>query len=158
MFRSIPIVTARHRPDATRVPLAGYRRETITLGWEDRLRIRARRTSDQGFEFGTALERGTVLAGGDLFVFDAQQVVVEVREKLEPVFVIRPAAPEAWGRFAYHIGNSHQPLMVGTGALICADLPGMEQVLRYHSIPFTREMMAFTPVGQIPDHQHAIRA
>ena len=59
-----------------------YQRHTITLGWEDRLRVRARRTSDQGFEFATTLVRGSTLAAGDCFVFDDRRLIIEVVEKL----------------------------------------------------------------------------
>ena len=37
-------------------------------------------------------------------------------------------------------------------AIVCPDVPGMEQVLTYHVIPFTREQRAFTPVSQAPGH------
>ncbi len=49
---------------------------TSTLGWEERLKVRARRESDTGFEFATALPRGTVLRDGDCFVFDDLKIVV----------------------------------------------------------------------------------
>ncbi len=41
--------------------------------------------------------------------------------------------------FAYHIGNSHQPVMIADDAIVCPDALGMEQVLTYHAIPFLRE-------------------
>jgi urease accessory protein len=135
-----------------------WRCDTITLGWEERLKIRARRVSDQGFEFATALPRGTVLSEGDLLVFDEERLSVCVREALEPVLVIRPETSAEWARIAYHIGNSHQPLMVAADGIVCPEVPGMEQVLSYHAIPFTRERRVFTPMAQIPDHQHALRA
>lgn len=159
MFRSVPIATVRIKAlDPLPSTASGYRRDTVTLGWEDRIRIRARRTSDSGFEFATTLDRGTVLADGDRLVVDAAQLIVDVRERLEPVFVIRPASAEQSALFGYHIGNSHQPMMLAADGIVCAALPGMEQVLAYHSIPFTRELRAFTPVNQIPDHRHALGA
>ena len=38
-----------------------YRRDAVTLGWEDRTHVHGRRRTDQGVEFGTSLPRGTVL-------------------------------------------------------------------------------------------------
>ena len=64
--------------------------------------------------------------------------------------------PEEWARFAYQIGNSHQPAMFTADAIVCPDLPWTEQVLAYHLIPFTREARPFTPTGRLADHQHRV--
>lgn len=158
MFRSVPVARQRRREDTLPIAASSYARDTVTLGWEDRFKTRARRTSDAGFEFATALPRGTVLVAGDLLVLDDAGRVIEVRELDEDVLVIRPATPRQWALFAYHIGNSHQPIMITDAGIVCAELLGMRQVLEFHGIPFERERMPFTPVGLIPDHQHAARA
>ena len=156
MFRALPVVHDIQRTDALTGAAAAYRRDTLTLGWDERLKARARRRTDGGVEFATALPRGTVLRRGDCFAIDAVSLVVAVVERLEPVFVLRPRTPRDWALFGYQIGNSHQPLMLDEDAMVCADLPGMEQVLTYHGIPFTRERRAFTPVGQLATHQHRL--
>jgi urease accessory protein len=130
-------------------------RDSITLGWEDRQKTRGRRQSDGGFAFAVALPRGSILREGDCFVFDAPPRVVVVHELSEPVFVVRPGLPAEWALWAYHIGNSHQPVMITEHAIVCPDLPGMEQVLNYHGIPFTRESRPFTPVSGAPGHHGA---
>jgi urease accessory protein UreE len=130
------------------------RRDTLSLGWQDRLKARGRWRSDGGFEFGTALPRGAVLRHGECLVFAEQEIVVQVVALAEPVFVVTPASPAEWGLFAYHIGNSHQPLMLTDEAILCPDVPGMAQVLAYHRIPYAPESRVFTPVGQVPGHQH----
>lgn len=152
MFRSVPI--AHEVLPAGSGAVRPGQHDTVTLGWEERLKSRARRRSDSGFEFATALARGTVLRAGDCFVFDQPVKVVEVVEQEEPVFVVRPGSPQEWALFSYHIGNSHQPLMLGESEIICPDISGMEQVLMYHSIPYTRAVRPFTPVGQLSAHQH----
>ncbi len=86
-------------------------------------------------------------------------IVVTVVERLEPVFVVEPPTAAEWGLFAYCIGNSHQPLMLTTTAIVCPDVPGMEHVLAYHGIPFSRSTRAFTPVSLggelfVAGHQH----
>ena len=158
MFRSLPVARTRCRPDDLPPSASAYPRDLVTLGWEDRLKARARRRSDSGYEFATALPRGTILVAGDLLVLDDVRRVVEVREFEEDVLVIRPASPQQWALFAYHIGNSHQPVMIADDGIVCAELLGMKQVLEFHAIPFERERRPFTPVGLIPDHQHAVRA
>jgi urease accessory protein UreE len=156
VFKSPPVAKEVHRSDSLSGVASAYPRDTVTLGWEDRLKARALRRSDLGFEFATTLPRGTVLRENDCFVFDVPPVVVFVVERAEPVLVICPASPRDWGVFGYHIGNSHQPVMLAENEIVCADVPGMEQVLAYHGIPFTRDIRPFTPIGQIPDHQHQL--
>ena len=57
----------------------------------------------------------------------------------EPVFVIEPRSRAEWGLFAYHIGNRHQPVMITERAIVCPDVPGVEQLLTQHAHPvFTR--------------------
>src|SRR6185503_16264789 len=121
------VVRAICRADALPEGTGAYRRDTITLGWEERLKTRGRRRSDGGFEFGTTLARGTTLRDGDAFVLPEEMIVVVVVERPEAVFVIEPRMPAEWGLFAYCIGNSHQPLMFTAGAIVCPDVTGMEQ-------------------------------
>ena len=126
------------------------------MEWVDRFKARARRQSDRGLEFATALPRGTVLRQDDCFVFDAVRTVIRVVERPEPVLVIRPENPQQWAEFAYQIGNSHQPLMIDLDAIVCPDVLGMAHILTFHRIPFQREDRPFTPLGHIPDHQHQV--
>jgi urease accessory protein len=153
-LKSIAVVHELCREDALPLAARTWSRDTMTLGWEDRLKARARRRSDGGREFATALPRGTVLSGGDCLLLDDPPVVIVIAEALEPVFVVRPRTPSEWGLYAYHIGNNHQPVMVTDDAIVCADVLGMEQVLEQHAIPFVREMRAFTPVAGMADHRH----
>jgi urease accessory protein len=154
LFKALPVAHELHAPGALPERAGEYSRDTMTLGWEERMKARGRRRSDAGFEFGTALPRGTVLGDGDGFVFDDHRIVVLVAAREEPVFVVQPSTTAEWGLFAYYIGNSHQPLMVAADGLVCPDVPGMEQVLTYHRIAYSRAMRAFTPAGQVPQHQH----
>jgi|SRR4051812_23272914 urease accessory protein len=131
-----------------------YARDTVTLGWEDRTHVHGRRRSEGGVEFGTSLPRGTVLRAGDLFVLDAERLLVAIVERSERVFVVEPTTPQEWGMFAYHIGNRHQPLMITDAALVCPDVPGVEQLLQQHRMPYARATMAFTPVATVAGHQH----
>lgn len=156
MFKSIPVAKNIDRLDTLSDAVRGFERDIVTLAWEERLRARARRRSDLGFEFATALPRGTILYEDDCFVFDAQRLLVRVVELEEPMLVVRPKDHREWGVFAYHIGNSHQPVMIAADAIICPDALGMDQLMKYHAIPFVRERRRFTPLGQPSDHQHQL--
>jgi urease accessory protein len=152
-LRSLPIARAIHREPPQELRQA-YRADTLTLGWEERLKGRGRRVSDTGLEFGTALPRGSILRGGDCLVLEEVQTIVTIVELAEPVLVIEPSSAYECGLFAYHIGNSHQPLMLAGNAILCPDLPGVRQVLDYHRIRFSPARRPFTPVGFVPNHQH----
>ena len=155
VFKPVPVArTVTCAGDLRDSQFAVLRQDTVTLGWEERLRARARRLSDGGFEFATALPRGTVLKQDDCFLFDVQRLIVRVVERPEAMLVIRPQSSREWGVFAYHIGNSHQPMMIVDDAIVCPDALGMDEILKYHAIPFGREQRPFTPLGQAADHRH----
>jgi urease accessory protein len=132
----------------------GWARDTVTLGWQDRTQAHGRRLTDGGVEFGTSLPRGTVLRAGDCFLLDANRLVVLVRERAEPVFVIEPRTQPEWALFAYHIGNRHQPVMITDRSLVCPDVPGVEPLLQQHRMPYVRSTLAFTPAATVAGHQH----
>ena len=158
VFKSLPtadtLVAAETLAAMPADAQSGYTHDTITLGWEDRLKGRGRRRSDRGVEFGTTLPRGTVLRGGDALFVEALRLLVVIIERPEPVLVITPLNATEWGLFGYHIGNSHQPVMFSDREIICLDNLGMRQVLDQYRIPFWEEMRPFTPVGQSADHRH----
>ncbi|HKB11409.1 MAG TPA: hypothetical protein VKD69_12185 [Vicinamibacterales bacterium] len=148
------IVERVHREQDLAEPTRAYARDTVTLGWEDRTHVHGRRRTDSGVEFATSLPRGTVLRAGDLIVLEAERLVIAIVERPEPVFVVEPRTSAEWGLFAYHIGNRHQPLMVTDRALVCPELPGVEQLLQQHRMPYARAVMPFTPAATVAGHQH----
>jgi urease accessory protein len=142
------------REDALPAPARGHARDTITLGWHERLHGHGRRRSDGGVAFGLSLPRGTMLRGGDCLVLDEAKTVVLVIERPESVFLIEPRTPQEWGLFAYHIGNRHQPLMITDAGIVCPDVAGVEQLLEQQRIPFARATLAFTPASSVASHDH----
>jgi urease accessory protein UreE len=133
---------------------ATFARDTVTLGWEDRTHVHGRRRSDGGVDFGTSLPRGSVLHAGDCFLLEAERLVVSVIERPEPVFVIEPGGAPEWALFAYHIGNRHQPVMITDRSLVCPAVPGVEQLLQQHHMPYVRATLPFTPATTVAAHQH----
>jgi urease accessory protein len=156
VFKSLPVATAVTPADALPAAAAGFATDDIVLDWEQRLKPRARRVSSGGVEFATALPRGTVLRQGDCLVLASAQLVIHVVECPEQVLVIRPADAVEAAEFAYHIGNSHSPLMLDGGLIICPELPGMSRLLDYHRIPFERAERPFTPIGPSAGHRHGV--
>jgi urease accessory protein len=146
------VIDQIHPQNALPAAAHGYARDTITLGWDDRLRVRGQRRSDAGIVFGLSLPRGTVLRGGDCLILNEASTVVVVIERPEPVFLIEPGTPRDWALFAYHIGNRHQPLMITDTGLVCPDVAGVEQLLEQQHIPFSRTTLPFTPATSVGNH------
>jgi urease accessory protein len=146
-----PLTIVEQVYEASRLPaeFIAFPRDTLTLGWEDRLQAHGRRRSDGGVEFATSLPRGTVLRAGHCLVLEADRLVVTIVERAEPVFIIEPRSRFDLAMFAYHIGNRHQPMMVIDQALVCPDRPGVEQLLQQHQMPFSRATLPFTPASTI---------
>jgi urease accessory protein len=146
------VIEQTHPENALPATARSYARDTITLGWDDRPRVRGQRRSDGGIAFGFYLPRGTMLRGGDCLVLDEVNTVVVVIERPEPVFLSEPRTPQEWGLFAYHIGNRHQPLMIIHTGIVCPDVAGVEQLLEQHRIPFSRPTLPFTPATSVANH------
>jgi urease accessory protein len=142
------VIKAHELPEDART----FAHDTLTLGWEDRTYVRGRRRTDGGVEVGTSLPRGTVLRAGDCFVLDDLRLVVAIVERSEPVFVIAPRSAPEWALYAYHIGNRHQPVMVTDRGLVCPDVPGVEQLLQQHHMPYERARLPFTPTVTMTGH------
>src|SRR5260221_12855269 len=143
------VVERIHRESELSEDARTYARDAITLGWEDRLHAHGRRRTDGGIEFGLSLPRGSVLHTGDWLVLDAVRAIVQVVERPEAVFVIEPRSASEWALWAYHIGNRHQPVMITERALVCPDVPGVEQLLHQQRIPYTRATRPFTPATAV---------
>jgi urease accessory protein UreE len=132
----------------------GYRKETITLAWEDRRQGHGRRRSDAGTEFAISLPSGTVLKAGDCLVLEAERVVVAVREAPEPVYVISPKTPQEWAYFAYQIGNRHQSLMIGQTELIFPQTAAVRSLLDQLRVQYTVDTRPFTAALAHSGHSH----
>jgi urease accessory protein len=99
----------------------------LVLAFELRQKSRLRTTVEDGEEIGLFLARGTVLHDGDCLEAEDGRVgrVVAADEDL---LEVRCADADSLARAAYHLGNRHTPVQVGTGWLrLAADdvLAGM---------------------------------
>ncbi len=88
----------------------------LVLPFELRQKSRLRTTVAGGEEIGLFLERGTVLRDGECLQADDGRVVRVVAAD-EDLYEVRCADADALARAAYHLGNRHTPVQVGTGRL-----------------------------------------
>jgi urease accessory protein len=134
---------------------SSYKRDTITLAWDDRRQGHGRRTSDSGIEFAISLPEGTVLKSDDCFVLDPERTVVAVREAVQPVYVIRPKTPQDWAFYAYHVGNRHQSVMIGESELIFLENPAVRSLLDQLHVQYTTDARPFTAALANIGHSHS---
>jgi urease accessory protein len=104
-------------------------KERLTLPFELRQKSRLRARLESGEEAAIALPRGEVLRGGDLLLA-ADGRVVEVVASPEPLLHVECATPDALARAAYHLGNRHVPVQVGSGWLRLGADHVLEAMLR----------------------------
>jgi len=131
---------------------AAYRKDAITLTWEDRRQGHGKKRSDGGVEFAISLPNGLVLKRGDCFVLEDEKTIVEVREASEPVYLIQPKTPQEWAFYAYHVGNRHQSVMIGETELIFLQNPAVRSLLEQLHVAFTTGERPFT--AALVGHSH----
>jgi urease accessory protein UreE len=123
---------------------SGYRRDTITLAWEERRQGHGKRRSDAGLEFAVSLPGGAVLKESDCLVLGPEQTIVMVHEAPEAVYIVRPKAPQEWAYYAYQVGNRHQQVMIGETELIFLQNPAVRSLLEQLHVHFETDERPFT--------------
>ncbi len=123
--------------------------EELELPFEQRQKSRLRTRLPSGEELGLFLERGVILRGGDCLVADDGRIVRVVAAP-EALMEVRCADPGVLARAAYHLGNRHCPVAIGSGWLrFAADdvlakmLHGMGLAATAVSAPFEPEAGAY---------------
>lgn len=134
--------------------------EELVLPFEQRQKSRLRARLRSGEEIGLFLERGMVLRGGDCLVADDGRRV-RIVAAAEALMEVRCADAEALARAAYHLGNRHCPVAIGSGWLrfpadhvLAEMLLGMGLQAVAVAAPFEPEAGAYAG-GQ---HQHSSAA
>jgi urease accessory protein len=132
----------------------GYRRDSLTLKWDERRQGHGRRRSDSGLEFAISLPGGTILKEGDWMVLDPERTIVNVKEASEPVYVVRPGTPQEWAYYAYHVGNRHQEVMIGDTELIFLQNPAVRSLLEHLHVHYETSQRPFTAALVNVGHSH----
>lgn len=90
--------------------------DTVVLSFEERQKSRHRTVTRLGRELGWFIERGRVLAAGDILICrDGTRVQIEAAR--ETVSTVETGDQLALTRVAYHLGNRHVPLQIESGRL-----------------------------------------
>jgi urease accessory protein len=125
------------------------------MPFEQRQKTRQRARIAAGYEIGIQLPRGTVLRGGDR-LRASDGTTVEIVAAQEPVSTVWSRDLRRLAQVAYHLGNRHVALEIGTGWVrYLADHVLDEMVAQlglaviHHDEPFEPE------AGAYGGHEHA---
>jgi urease accessory protein len=117
---------------------------TLTLPFEQRQKSRLHATLDDGTEVGLFLPRGTVLRHGDcLCATDGR--VIEVRAAPETVSTITASEPQLLTCAAYHLGNRHVALQIGSGWLRYRHDHVLDEMVEHLGLHVAVEQAPFEP-------------
>jgi urease accessory protein len=141
-----------------RVVSSGPPSLTVTLTYDQRCKSRQRLRLDDGTEAALVLERGTVLAGGDLLLAD-DGAVIAVKAAPETLSAVRSDDPLALARAAYHLGNRHVPLQIAPGDLRYQHDHVLDDMVAALGLPVAAVTAPFQPEGGAygrghGDHHH----
>ena len=131
-----------------------YRRDTLTLRWEERRQGHGKRRSDAGLEFAISLAGGVILSEDDCLILDPEQTIVKVCEASEPVYIVRPKTPQEWAYYAYHVGNRHQQVMIGEMDLTFLQNPAVRSLLEQLHVHFETGERRFAAALANVGHSH----
>jgi urease accessory protein len=128
----------------------------LVLPFESRQKSRLRAQLEGGEEVGVLLDRGTVLRGGDrLLASDGR--VVEIVAAVEAVSVVTADDGFRLARAAYHLGNRHVAVQVGSGWLSYLRDHVLDDMVRGLGFDVSPAEQPFEPEGgayQHPGHAH----
>jgi urease accessory protein len=133
----------------------------LTLGFEDRRRSRMRVRLDDGREAALLLPRGTVLRDGSRLRDPERGDVVTVRAAAQTLSLVRCADGVTLARAAYHLGNRHVPVQVGTGWLAYEHDHVLDDMVEELGLevatsvaPFEPEAGGYRHGGDVEEHGH----
>jgi urease accessory protein len=144
---------AQHRGRPRAAPPDGVLE--LVLPFEQREKARQRARLAVGREIGIQLSRGTVLRGGDR-LRAADGTVVEIVAAREPVSTVWSRDLRQLTRVAYHLGNRHVALEVGTGWVRYRTDHVLDAMVTQLGLPVQHDQEPFEPeAGAYGSHAHS---
>jgi urease accessory protein len=116
----------------------------LTLPYDLRRKTRQLVRLDDGEEIGLLLAPGTILKDGDILE-SAEGDRVRIAAAAEPILFVTATEGKKLARAAYHLGNRHIPVEIGTGFLrLEADLV-LKDMLKRLEVSVEERKEAFNP-------------
>lgn len=127
---------------------------TLTLCLADRRKSRLRTVLDDGREASLLLPRGSSLRDGDCLLDELGQMLVMVRAAAEVLSVARSDDRYLLTRAAYHLGNRHVLLQVGSDWLAYQHDHVLDAMVRALGLAVAVERRPFEPEAGVYEHSH----
>jgi urease accessory protein len=124
----------------------------LTLTFDERRKSRLLATMDDGREVALMLPRGTILRHGDHLRGD-DGMVVEVRAAAESLSVGATTDWHLLARAAYHLGNRHVPLEIGTGYVAYGHDHVLDDMVRALGLEVSSRVAPFEPESGAFQHE-----
>jgi urease accessory protein len=135
---------------------------SVVLNYQDRQRSRLRTKTRCGQDLSWYIERGQVLADGDILMAKSGEQISVVAAK-ETLSIVHTDDALLFARAAYHLGNRHVPLQIDAGELRYQHDHVLDDMLRGLGLdvevsekPFHPENGAYhnSGAGSIHSHHH----
>jgi urease accessory protein len=158
-----PTVTPAPTPTATPLvlcrrqagpPPIGADRLQLALTAEERTRLRGLRQTLTGDAVVLQLPRSEPLQPGEWLRPAEGPAWVEVVAAAEPLLEVRAADSLALLQAAYHLGNRHVAVEIGTEALRLLDDPVLAHLLEHRGLHLSRLDAPFHPEAGAYSHGH----
>lgn len=130
-------------------------RFTLALTAAERTRSRRLLQLADGQSLALHLTRGTVLHDGDLLRSEADNSLVRVVAKPEPVLTVTAKTELDLLRAAYHLGNRHVPLEITASYLRLSPDPVLQGMLEQLGLQVSESLLPFQPETGAYRHHHA---
>jgi urease accessory protein len=125
------------------------------LPFDQRQKARQRARLAAGDEIGIHLQRGTVLRGGDRLRAE-DGTVLEIVAAREPVSTVWSRDLRHLARVAYHLGNRHVALEIGTGWVRYLEDHVLDDMVRQLGLTVLHDNEPFEPeAGAYGNHGHS---
>lgn len=132
----------------------GAAQDKLALPFDQRQKARLRVRLTSGAEAAIQLPRGHVMRGGERLV-GPDGYVVEIVAAPEPVCTARAQDPRLIARAAYHLGNRHVPLQIGTDYLRYQQDHVLDAMVSELGLKVAQEETGFEPeAGAYGQHGH----
>jgi urease accessory protein len=146
-----PLVLCRRQAGP---PPIGADRLQLALTAEERTRLRGLRQTLSGDAVVLQLPRGEPLQPGEWLRPAEGPAWVEVVAAAEPLLEVRAADSLALLQAAYHLGNRHVAVEIGTEALRLLDDPVLAHLLEHRGLQLCRLEAPFHPEAGAYSHGH----
>jgi urease accessory protein len=151
------------RSRSTRVTIRHFTQRTATaqpdlvalLDFDERQRAQGRVTTTSGIDVGIFIERGTSLKHLD-HLRSADGTVLRIEAKAERLSVVAASDPRELTRAAYHLGNRHVRLEIGTDFVAFQEDHVLDDMVRALGFEIRHEFRCFEPEpGAYHKHGHS---